>query len=70
MKYGAVKILSLLPMLPAVSLMPNRMSGYESDEISVRNDFAAPFFDFTSTGMSASRDRTKKSSSRVEFSLL
>ena len=41
MKYGAEKIPLLLPTLPAVNLMPNRMSGYESDAISVRIDFAA-----------------------------
>ena len=58
------------PMLPAVHLMPKRMSGYDPDVMSVLSDFDEPFFAFTSMGTRLDRVLTKKSSSSVEFSRL
>ena len=57
-------------MFPFTNLIPNVISEYLSLSISVRSDLERPFADFTSTGTRLFLVRTKKSSSRVEFSFL
>lgn len=63
-------MLSLKPILPPVSLMPQWMSSYFSLAISVRMDFAVSFFALTSMGISEFAVLTKKSCSSVESSRL
>ena len=57
-------------MLPANSFIPNFISGYEALLIKVDKDFDLWVLDLTSKGISLSAVLIKKSSSRVEFSLL
>ena len=63
-------MLSLRPMLPPASFMPQLISGYLSLPIRVLSDFALPLFAFTSTGISFEAVLREKSSSRVESSRL
>ena len=69
-KYGIVVILFAFPIFPRTSLIPSIISGYLSDEIKALNVFVDELLDFTSTGKRFCDERTKKSSSSVEFSFL